>query len=141
MVKLIPELFEFTLNNVQFISGIDNGTKFASLDMLARILRATAYRGRNLMKLKLSKMNLRNDQIVMLISKTIGIASSLISFDISWGQLLPKELAIISDGLARYAKSMRNLNLSYNRLNFDDADGTQKQDSERFMANIKDFFV
>jgi len=56
----------------------------------------------------------------MLIKETLHIASSLISFDISWGQLLPKELSTISAGLARSAKSLRNLNLSYNRLNFED---------------------
>ena len=47
-------------------------------------------------------------------------ARNLILLDVSWGQLMPKELAILSTVLTQNAKSMRNINLSYNRLNFDE---------------------
>lgn len=71
------------------------------------------------MKLKLSKMNLRSGNLNDIIG-VINHANSLILLDISWGQLLPKELAAISQALAQHARSLRNLNLSYNRLNFDE---------------------
>jgi len=121
------------------MSGMDNGVKITSDDNLAGILKAAAYRGSNLMKLKLSKMNLRNEYIVSLIKETIFIAQNLISLDLSWSQLCPKELLVISSGLAESAKSMRNLNLSYNQLNFEE-EGQQKEDSKRFMKHIEDFF-
>ena len=34
---------------------------------------------------------------------------------------------------------MRNINLSYNRLNFDD-EGDAKVQSERFLTNLEEFF-
>ena len=64
-------------------------------------------------------MNLRNNQLVILVSETLGIAKNLILLDISWCQLFPKELAAISMMLAKNGKQMRNINLSYNKLNFD----------------------
>ena len=64
----------------------------------------------------------------------------MILLDISWGKLLPRDLVTISIALGT-ASSMRNLNLSYNRLNFDEvADPVQASDSMVFMNNIKIFF-
>ena len=102
-------------------------------------MRVCARPGGNLIKLKLSKINLRSQSLVTLINKTILVAKNLIMLDISWGGLFPNELARISKALSRNAKSMRNLNLSYNALNFDE-DGPHKADSNRFMRNIQEFF-
>ena len=54
---------------------------------------------------------------------------------------MPKDLATISTALAGSAPSMRNLNLSYNKLNFDIvADPITAADSAVFMKNLKEFF-
>ena len=88
-------------------------------------------------------MNLRNNHLVTLINETLLIAKDLILLDISWCQLCPKELASISLTLAKNGKQMRNLNLSYNRLNFDTSKAENEQAnkySHKFMENIKIFF-
>ena len=52
---------------------------------------------------------------------------------------MPKELAILSISLSQHSKNLRNINLSYNRLNFDEA-GEAKVQSERFLTNLEEFF-
>ena len=89
-------------------------------------------------------MNLRSNLLLTLLSETLLIAKNLILLDISWCQLCPKELASLSMTLTKNGKQMRNLNLSYNRLNFDTSKAENEQanqDSYKFMDNIKIFFI
>ena len=82
------------------------------------ILHRAAYGSTKLMKLKVSNMNLRDDRIVKNICETLNYNKNIILLDVSWGKMLPKHLADLAEALAMKAKSLRNLNLSYNSLNF-----------------------
>ena len=87
--------------------------------MIKSLLTKTAYVGTKLLKLKLSKMDLNNDDIVTLICETISFNKNMISLDLSYGKLTPGHLAKIAKTLADKAKCLRSLNLSNNMLDFD----------------------
>jgi len=61
---LLPFLFELGLNNLHLEGGSVNGRKYNSSDVLEEILYTLAMEGSKLMKLKLTKMNLRSEGTV-----------------------------------------------------------------------------
>ena len=63
-------------------------------------------------------MYLRNDHLVNSLCKIFELNPNLILIDISWGKLSPRDLNILTKSLSKHARSIRNLNLSYNELNF-----------------------
>ena len=63
----------------------------------------------------------------------------MILLDVSWAKLLPKELQSLSLVLSRSGANIRNLNLSYNMLDFE-FESPGYDDSEKFMTNIMEFF-
>ena len=63
----------------------------------------------------------------------------MILLDLSWACLTPVDLALISKTLSMEAWSLRNLNLSYNKLDFDSSREARKN-SELFISNMEKFF-
>ena len=58
-------MFDLNLNNITFVPGIDeHGVKKTSHDVLTEILTCSGMVGVNLIKLKLSKINLRNEEVI-----------------------------------------------------------------------------
>ena len=73
--------------------------------------------GVQLQRLKLSNMNLNDNQIVQNIGLLLQQRPFLISLDISWARLSSKQLSQIMAILAeKYEHTLRNLNISYNSL-------------------------
>jgi len=60
------------------------------------------------------------------------------NIDLSWAKLTPKNLEQISFALLNKIKSIRMINFSYNKLNFDD-DHFEYYHSVNFLENIKQF--
>ena len=82
--KLIPNLFNFILNNIQFTKVDDSSSVMTSQEIMIEILNSISVHGSKLIKLKLSKINLKNEQIIPLITETLCIAQNLILLDLSW---------------------------------------------------------
>ena len=61
---LILHIFEFCLNNIRLDGGYLNGKHYSSSDVLEEIVRSIAMSATKLMKLKLTKMNLKSEGII-----------------------------------------------------------------------------
>ena len=82
---LIPHLFELGLNNVHLNGGYLDGVLYGCSDVVEEILRTTAADGNKLMKLKLTKMNLRHEGIIHQICETMIYNKNMISLDLAFG--------------------------------------------------------
>lgn len=78
-------------------------------------------------------MNLKNEGIINRLCETIHYNKFLISLDLSYSQLLPRQLKAIAIVLGQKGQNFRCLNLSYNLLN---QKGSDPKDSAAFMDNI-----
>ncbi len=67
------------------------------------------------------------------------LSKNLIFLDLSWSRLFPKDLASLSVALSNGAWSLRNLNLSYNKLEFN-LNPVDRMHSQLFMDNMEKFF-
>jgi len=65
----------------------------------------------------------------------------MIVLDLSWCKLVPKDLAEITSCLADNAFALRNINLSYNKLDFDERNEKDYEESEAFMDGIEQFLI
>lgn len=61
---LIPHIFDLGLNNIKFNGGMFDGKMLNSSDVVKEILRTVTQEGTKIIKLKLTKMNLRPEGIV-----------------------------------------------------------------------------
>ena len=93
--KIIPNLFELVLNNVQ-LGGYMDRERIAFSNILEKLLRITAMNGNRLMKLKLTKMNLRYDGLIQSLCDTLKFNKNMVMLDVSLGSLLPKQLRVLS---------------------------------------------
>ena len=88
---LIPHIFEFALNNIRLEGGFledrekEQKRLFNTSDVLAEILRTIALKGSKLMKLKVTKMNLRSENVVQQLIETVQYNRNLFSLDLSYG--------------------------------------------------------
>lgn len=73
------------------------------------------------------------------LTEAIMLSKNLIFLDLSWSRLFPKDLATLSGVLSNGAWSLRNLNLSYNKLEFSQR-SQDRMYSQLFMDNIEKFF-
>ena len=73
------------------------------------------------------------------ITEVIMLSKNLIFLDLSWSRLFPKDLASLSVVLSNGAWSLRNLNLSYNKLEFN-LNPMDRMYSQLFMDNMEKFF-
>ena len=78
-------------------------------------------------------MNLKHEGIIHRICETIHYNKFMISIDLSYSQLLPKQLKAIAIALGQKGQNFRSLNLSYNLLN---QKGSDPKDSAAFMEHI-----
>ena len=118
--KIIPHLFELVLNGIHFVVSRVNGKNYSLHDIMYRILLATTKSYTRMMKLKITNINLNtfNYDLVKILIDTTQVAKNMIFLDLSWTKLYPKDMAELAFYLADHGKSMRNLNLSYNKLEF-----------------------
>lgn len=72
------------------------------------------------MKLKLSNINLNNDKLIINLSDMISHLRILQNFDISWSSISIQQLITVTESLLNRQRSIRHINLSYNRLDFED---------------------
>ena len=118
--KLIPKVCEVVLNNIHFIGMRKDKVVIAKNDIIERLLSSIDQDGSKMMKFKISNIDL-NCTRQTLVNKIINIiimSKNMISLDLSWGKLRPKDLVLISKSLTFRFEVLRNLNLSYNRLSF-----------------------
>lgn len=81
--------------------------------------------GFQMQKLKLSNfllgdMTTGQDQIFEIICEMIRTKQLITHYDLSWAGLLPYQLEMIATTLCENNQFVKNLNLSYNPLQFDD---------------------
>ena len=81
---MIPNIFQLAFNNLSSNRGNLDGNIYNFSDVVEEILRKTAYKASKLMKLKLTKMNLRHEGITNLICETMGINENMISPGLSF---------------------------------------------------------
>ena len=117
LVKLVPNMTELAIDNAYFVGGKDeDGTYYSSQDLINEIVRST--RGLRMMKLKISNHVLSTKTIFYNIFETLYYSKNLICLDLSWCRMFPKDMYDLSMALVNNSDSIRNLNLSYNILNF-----------------------
>lgn len=91
------------------------------------LLHSCIHNNMQLMKLKLSNVNLQDNQLVDQIIEVLKTKEFLTHLDLSWTRLNPKQLLKISEVLIDSSvipgplTLLRNLNLSYNSLYFDES--------------------
>ena len=92
----------------------------AKNDVIERLLSSIDQDASKIMKFKMSNIDLNcsSQKIVNKIINMIIISKNMISLDLSWGKLMPKDLLLISKSFSYRFEVLRNLNLSYNRLTF-----------------------
>ena len=144
LLKLIPNLVELVFNNITFLG--DRRTQHGDLtiqDILYCLIKAAGCAKSKLMKFKLSNINLhtQSQNLIKGICRTLENAQYLILLDLSWCKLAPKDLVLISVTMMEYCDSLRNLNLSYNQLNFDENNPKEPNIvlSEQFLVNLEEF--
>ena len=93
------------------------------------------------MKLKLAHTNLNDNKVVDLIVEVLRTRNILTHLNLAWTKLTATHLWTISDELADEngfpIKTLRNLNLSYNCLHFDET--KYDEPSEYFVENMIEF--
>ena len=86
LMRLIPSLRDIHLNNI---------TRSYGKPMFSAILEQIIERGTFIQKLKLSNVNLCDNEIVQKICQIVDERDSLIHLDLSWAKLSPKQLNMI----------------------------------------------
>lgn len=105
---LIPCLREINFNNL---------TRGYGKPMYNKLIESCHQRGVQLQKLKLSNVNLNDNQIVQNLCDLLANRPFIMNLDLSWTRLQSKHLNQIIMVLDEKSEhSMRNLNLSYNCL-------------------------
>jgi len=137
-------MVELVLNNLELVRGEIAGKEYSPRGLIESLLYTMSSGSDKLMKLKISKIDLRSDELVYNLSETLGRCPNMIALDLSYARLLPSHLQQLSLALSQKCPTMRNLNLSYNALIFHNIDHVEKTDertqSENFMINIREFF-
>jgi len=80
-----------------------------------------ATKGERIMKFKNSNpMIMNNDTFITNMTDMTDVSANLIFLDLSWSKLFPHDMLKIAMSLEKNApiSNIRNLNLSYNTLNF-----------------------
>ena len=94
------------------------------------------------MKLKLSNVNLNDNIIVQHLVTLLETRRMLTHLDLSWTRLTPTQLVKISEILMSDEdypiRILRNLNLSYNSLYFDETKDSTLP-SEEFVDNLIEY--
>jgi len=73
------------LNNIKLGGGFFEGKLYGVSDVLEEMFRTIAMEGSKLMKLKITKMNLRDEGVVQQLVETITYNKNIISLDLSYG--------------------------------------------------------
>ena len=79
----MPHLFELTLNNIHLGGGYLDGELVICSNLIEQLLRVTSLNGAKLMKLKLTKINLRQESLIAYLCDTIKYNKNLVFLDIS----------------------------------------------------------
>ena len=126
LMKLLPTICELVLNNVNFMGSRIHGVDYSNQDILYNIIESPR---RKIMKLKISNINLNlcSTKLVKNIINVIRISKNIIFIDLSWTKLLAYDLAKIAESLHYNSAVLRNLNLSYNKLNSNPSNPNDKQ--------------
>lgn len=96
---------------------ITNLQKNYNYPILQRVIEQIYEKGTRLQKLKLSNINLCDNDIVQNLCDLLDERDYLQHFDISWAKLSPKHLNSIMKTLAERPDSrLKSLNISYNSL-------------------------
>ena len=95
-----------------------------------------------LMKLKLSNIDLNDDRLLELLLEVLDNKEILTHLDLSWTKLKPVQLLALSETLKKDdgypLRNIRNLNLSYNSLFFDEK-AKEPLPSDKFVENLIEF--
>ena len=95
--------------------------------------------GQVIMKLKLSNINLNSENVTYYLSEMITNNNILQLLDLSWACLNATNLEKITNALICRKQSIRHINFSYNKLNFQ-ADHPELENSQKVIANLKELF-
>ena len=93
-------MVELVLNNIDFVNGKVDGQGRSGQDVLSEILYTLANDCSKMMKLKISEINLNNDEIINHICDSLAYNRNLIFVDLSYGNLTPRQLQLVSHALS-----------------------------------------
>ena len=130
LLELANDLCEIRLNNIQVSF---NSTIMG--DLLDHMVNYSA--SPYLMKLALTNVNLNDDRTVGNLVDTLETKKYLQFLDLSWGGMTPRHLARVTDQMAEMFKQLREINLSYNKLNFYNKISENYEYSVRTVENLK----
>jgi hypothetical protein len=128
---LLPNLIEISFNILSESGGM-------SSSILQALMENISQKAKKLMKLRISGVYLNYQPVVRGICELLKNNTSLQSIDFSWGSLSPRALCQISECFKYRKSTLRNIDLSYNRLNFH-VESSEYQDSINFVNNFCKF--
>lgn len=129
LLSLIPYLNDLSLTNIK---------RGQHKLLFQQILDACLNHGHLLQKIKLSNLNLNDNKIVDMICQIIQCKEFVTHLDFSWSCLSASHLNKIAMELVKNPHFIRNLNLSYNSLTYDEKHADFAA-SEQFVENMCEY--
>ena len=131
--KLIPQLTNIQLHNVPFVNGFNH-------ELLIQLTDELSYNTQMLMKLRISSINLNHRQIVDTLCQIITSTRVLQMINFSWAQFSCEHLSMISSCLCDRVLSLRSIDFSFNRLNFnEELNWNEYYFSQKFVESLNEF--
>ena len=128
--KLVPQLTNIQFHNIPFVNGFNHS-------LLNDLLNKFTLNSNMLMKLRVSNINLCNTQAVETLCQIISNTKVLQLLNVSWARLSCQHLSMISARLIDRVLSLRSVDLSYNRLQFNqDHNADEFYFTQIFMDNL-----
>lgn len=133
VLELEKNLIELKLNNIKESATF-------GLPVMRTLINEMIYRSQCLMKLTFSKIDLNDDELIWNLGYMLQTKKYLQYIDLSCTCLTPKQLEFMSAELRHLAEQLRELNLSYNRLVFDEtASPEDAACSASFVVNVAEW--
>lgn len=123
-MKLVANVSELQIEKVTRADS-----KKIYFELLNRILKKSIV----IQKIKLTNINLHDDQIVQTICQLISTKMTIVYLDLSWTKLSPKHMQTIVETLIQHPNKLKSLNLSYNSIALD-SQNDEYQDSVDFIS-------
>ena len=131
--KLIPQLTNIQLHNVPFVNGFNH-------ELLIQLTDELSYNTQMLMKIRISSINLNHRKIVDTLCQIITSTRVLQMINFSWAQFSCEHLSMIASCLCDRVLSLRSIDFSFNRLNFnEDLNPNDFYFSNKFIEHLNEF--
>ena len=130
--RLIPHMVSFQINNISRKGGWRKS-------ILMGVIDKCTLNPDTLMKLRISNVEMKANYFCESLCQIISNSRVLQQINFSWASLSMESLAKISICLEDRILSLRSIDLSYNRLNFNPENEKDYKHSMTFLENICKF--